>query len=875
MLIGRKLQHKYLTMRKIKIPVFIRNKYFWQASLALLSILFLIFFIRNERFELVQIRATISKANIGYVGLGLSVVVLYLLLQAWLYVWSFSSLGQKLSFKTALLLFLKRNLVGVFVPGGTLSSLAFFNKDLDKHQLSKTQQYLGSYIFALASTVSIIVVAVPALVMLFLKNELNAIEVLGFVLIAGVIVLLAFLLYSLFQTKHGWGYKIIEKYKPDWLMILDEIAQQSVSKTKLIQTILISIGIEIIGVVHLYISMLALNATPSFEVAFTGYVAMIILLSISPFLKGLGAIELSLTYLLVQFGYSNTLAASVTLLFRFFEFWLPLFIGALIFLFKREGLFARLLPSIIILVLGITNIVSALTPAIPDRLVLIQEWFPQQITEFSNFTVLAFGLVLIILSIYLFIGSKNAWVVAVFLTLLSMAGHLIKAADYEEAIVALVAFSALIMTRKSYKLKSVFISNRKSLWKIVIPFAIFAVYSVAGFYFLDKVHFRKDFSFIEALNYVMRTLFVHYDYSIIPNTRFANHFLFSVRLSGFLVLVYSLWYIFKSGHFADSPNKTDRERAIALIGQYGKSRMDYFKAYFDKLLFFNIDKTGFLAYRISNNYAVVLENPVAPTDEIETQLLIDFDTYCTNAGLIPVYYRIPEESLEKFRNIGFSAILIGQEAIVDVKNFNMDGSARRVMRNTVKRIQSAGYAIKVYEPPLKDGLLQKLKQVSDEWLNEHHSKEIVFTQGIFDVDELRSTTIMTLENPDEKVMAFVNLIADKDKQEGTIDLMRKVHETPNGTMDYVFIKMFEYFKSLGYATVNLGMAPLAGFPKGDSLKQRATFYLVEYLKRNSRFLGLYEFKEKYDPLWANRYLAYQNTFDLLKMPLVLSKISKL
>ncbi|MFA9388290.1 MAG: phosphatidylglycerol lysyltransferase domain-containing protein [Prolixibacteraceae bacterium] len=860
---------------KLKIPVFIRNKYFWQSSMVLLAVIFMIFFIRNEQVELIQIKKTIAGANLPYLMAGFAVFILYLFLQAYLYVWSFKSLQQKLSFWQAMDLFLKRNLIGVFVPGGTISSLAFFNKDLDKQKLSKTQQYLGSYIFAFASTASILIVAIPAFILLFARNELNKLEIVGFIIIALVIVLFGTLLYSLLQKKQGWGYRLIKKYKAEWLILLDEIAEQTVSRSKLIQTLFLSVAIEIIGVVHLYISLLALNATASFEVAFTGYVVMIILLSISPFLKGLGAIEISLTYLLIQFGYSKALAASITLLFRFFEFWLPLLAGVLVFVFRRDGLLARILPTLIILLLGITNIISVLSPAIPSRLALIHEWLPQQITEISNFTVLIFGLGLILISVYLFFGSKNAWRIALFLTTMSIAGHLTKAVDYEEALLAFAALISLLITKKSYTLKSQLSSSRKSIYQLFIPVLIAVVYSVAGFYLINKVHFKKEFDFAESLHYFIRTLVIYNDTTILPITKFGHDFLISVRVLGAAIFIYILWYLFKPGRFYSSQNVDERKLAIDLMQAYGHSRLDYFKVYFDKLFFFNQEKTGFISYRIAENYAVVLEDPVAADANEEFNLIEQFNQYCSTSGLIVVYYRVPAESLEKYERLGFSTVLIGQEAIVNLETFTMAGSAKHPLRNAIKRIQSAGYVSKTYEPPLKDGLLQKLKQVSHEWLQEHHGSEIVFTQGVFNEDELRSTTIITIENNDEKVIAFLNLITDPTKKEGTLDLMRKIQQTPNGIMDFIFIKMFEHFKALGYEKVNLGLAPLAGFQKGHTIKQQASYYIVEYLKKNSRFKGLYDYKEKFEPLWSDRYLVYQNTSDLLKLPLILAKISKL
>ena len=69
--------------------------------------------------------------------------------------------------------------------------------------------------------------------------------------------------------------------------------------------------------------MLALGFNASWPAAFIGYITMVLILIASPFLRGLGAIEVSLTFVLGQFGFPLIAAATITLLYRFFEFWLP------------------------------------------------------------------------------------------------------------------------------------------------------------------------------------------------------------------------------------------------------------------------------------------------------------------------------------------------------------------------------------------------------------------------------------------------------------------------------------------------------------------------------------------------------------------------
>ena len=69
-------------------------------------------------------------------------------------------------------------------------------------------------------------------------------------------------------------------------------------------------------------------------------------------------------------------AVSITFLYRFFEFWLPLIGGALSFVLVRNSLVLRIIPSLLTFFLGVINIVSAVTPAIPERFALIRDFLP-------------------------------------------------------------------------------------------------------------------------------------------------------------------------------------------------------------------------------------------------------------------------------------------------------------------------------------------------------------------------------------------------------------------------------------------------------------------------------------------------------------------
>jgi phosphatidylglycerol lysyltransferase len=283
---------------------------------------------------------------------------------------------------------------------------------------------------------------------------------------------------------------------------------------------------------------------------------------------------------------------------------------------------------------------------------------------------------------------------------------------------------------------------------------------------------------------------------------------------------------------------------------------------------------AFISYRISGNYAVVLENPVAGNEEDLKTCISRFDTYCYENSLKSIYYRVPEESLPLYREKGKKTMFIGQEAVVNLDTFSLEGGSRKSLRNAINKIRERGFRCTVHTAPIKDGVLQKLKSVSDEWLTYTERHEIVFSQGLFEWQELKQQTIITVENPEEKVIAFLNIIPDYSPSGSTYDLLRKTADAPNGIMDFILIEMFNHLKSKGYKFVNLGFAPMSGLNDAHTFKEKSMKFAYEKIRSFSQYKGLREFKDKFDPVWYYKYLVYDNDYDLIQVPAVLSRVIK-
>lgn len=859
---------------KDKVFIFINEngKLITRFLFTALFIILAAWFIRHEKTELHSVSLILSGASIPWVLTGLFLVIFYIFIQGLMYMTSFASMDIRLKLWPAIILFLKRNFISVFLPAGAVSSLAFFNSEIEKKGFSKSQVYFASGIYAFVGILSVVIVAIPSFIFVISGGNTGMGK---WYALGGVVLILSIAIFLYYSLLRKWKlYYLILKIYPKAEPYIGEIKNNRINRKEFIYTVLISVLIEFVGIAHVYVSMKALSFTPSLSSAIIAYIVVVIFLIISPFLRGLGAIEVSMTYVLIRSGFSSVDSIAITLLFRFFEFWLPLLAGIVSFLLKVDKLIMRILPALLIFGLGIVNIISVLTPALPERLVLLKNYFLVGFVSFSNSFVLIVGLFLLVTAAFMLRGLRTAWWFALALSVISVFGHITKGIDYEEASVAILIVASLIATRKEYHVKTNPRLGTVGLQTAMLSMLAVIIYGVIGFYFLDKKHFQIDFNFLQSLKYTLKNYFLIGSFDLVPRDAFARDFIYLIKISGFASISFLIYSLVRPYVYKETSGEEEFARAKVLIQKYGKSSVDFFKTYSDKFIYAPGDINAFISYRISRNFAVVLENPVSDNDDEMKKCIISFSKYAYENGLKDIYYRVPSESLRLYAGLSRKSLFLGQEGVVDLGSFSLEGGEKKSIRNALNKIKEQGYTTHINTPPLRDGLIQKLRAVSDEWLKITERQEIIFSQGMFVEKEIKEQTVITVENSEEKIIAFLNIIPDYVENEGTYDLLRKTADAPNGIMDYILVELFRHLKANGIRYVNLGFAPLSGLNDPHNFTEKSMKFAYEKIRSFSHYKGQREYKEKFNPVWYDKFLIYSNDYDLLQVPGVLTKVIK-
>ena len=524
---------------------------------------------------------------------------------------------------------------------------------------------------------------------------------------------------------------------------------------------------------------------------------------------------------------------------------------------------------------GVLNLYSVMGPALPERRALLREFFPLEFLQLSRFLTLLIGFALVISSINIYRRKKRAFQAVFLLVSFSVLFHLTKGLDYEEALFSFVLLGVLWAARKHFTVKSSVPRLRSTLVRLALALLIALGYGVAGFWFLDPREFGINFTLMDSIHRTLLFLSLIGDPQIIPHTRYANWFLNSLYLMTTTAMAYSLFAVFRPAIYQYATLPQEREDARKIAEKYGRSALDFFKHWPDKSFFFSDSGNCFLAYRVGGNFAVVLGDPVGAEEEIE-ETVRGFADFCWENDWAHGFHQTLPDFLPVYTRLGYRKLKAGDDAIVDLTAFSLQGKEMKKLRQYLSRFEKMGMTARRVEPPIEDDLLAQAKEVSDEWLQIPGRRERSFSLGAFEREYIRSGPLFIVQDAGGRLLAFVNIVPSYRPGEATIDLMRYRTEAPNGIMDYLFVKLFAHEKERGQTRFNLGMAPMAGFQEHEHAthEERAVHFFFQHLNFLFSFTGLRQYKAKFATHWEPRYVIYRNPLDLPRLAMALSRISE-
>ena len=487
--------------------------------------------------------------------------------------------------------------------------------------------------------------------------------------------------------------------------------------------------------------------------------------------------------------------------------------------------------------LGAMLIFSGVIPASDQKLDWLQSAFPLPVVEAGHFIASILGLLMILTGRGLVHRLDGAWWLTVVLAASSIVLDFVKGFEVGEAALLAVLISTLLLTRNIFNRPASLIEDRLTPgWWLCVG-TILAL----GLAILFFVYKEVDYS---------HQLWWQFEF-----TANAPRSLRSALGVGLTAGCVAVWLLTRppSGR-SSRPTSGELRAAISIIDNQPLADANLVRTG-DKSLLFSANGDAFLMYRKRGRSWVALFGPIG-NPAAHSELVWRFVELARQHGGRAVFYQVPGESFSIYADAGLSAFKLGEEARVDLESFDLKGSRRASIRSALNKAERDGIVFELLPVERIGEVMDELERISAAWLAEHAVREKAFSLGAFERGYIATQPIAMLKRQG-RILAFANVMTTAVKQEATVDLMRFDPEAPNGSMQVLFARLMMHFKQEGYKWFSLGMAPLAGLSENPAatIWYRVGRAAYDHGEAFYNFRGLRAFKNKFDPIWAARYMA--------------------
>ena len=505
-----------------------------------------------------------------------------------------------------------------------------------------------------------------------------------------------------------------------------------------------------------------------------------------------------------------------------------------------RGVFAWMAPtaaSVSVFITGAMLLFSGSTPVLSGRMAVLRNFVPLPLLEVSHLTGSLAGLGLVILARALYRRVDAAYHLAFWLLTAGALASLIKGLDYEEALLSLSVLGILWLGRQAFNRPASLMARSVTPgWLLTVLLVVVATLWL-GLFSYKHVDYSQE-------------LWWHFAFK-----GDAPRFLRTSLLLALTVIGLGLMRLLRPlSPEPEDASAADLARAAVIVAAAPGS--DSALALLgDKRLLFSPADDAFIMYRVRGQSWIAMGDPVGPEPAREA-LAWRFREMADRHGGRVAFYQVQAHNLPLYLDLGLSAMKLGEEGVVPLAGFSLEGPARKDLRQAYRQAGRNGLRFEMMPPGAVPALMSELRQISDSWLAAKHTREKGFSLGNFQPAYLAHfpCSLIRLQG---RVIAFANVWASAGKHELSIDLMRYLPEAPKGVMDYLFLELMLWGAREGYEQFNLGMAPLSGLESHPlaPLWHRLGTLIYQHGEHFYNFEGLRAYKNKFAPVWRPKYLV--------------------
>jgi lysyl-tRNA synthetase class 2 len=514
---------------------------------------------------------------------------------------------------------------------------------------------------------------------------------------------------------------------------------------------------------------------------------------------------------------------------------------------------------------GLTDLVSALVPhsGLPSG--MLAGIAPYIVSPAAHVLLVPAGVLLLITSRALIRRSRRAWVLAVSLLGLSVLLHLLRGPHYTAATLTGLVLVVLLARREDFPFRGDPAARPSALLRVFGALAFALCYGTAALWTYRTaagLPFNISLALLDTLRAMGGRL--PRDVDLLP-VEFAAWFPLSLLSIVAIGLIWAATIWLRPWRQRLLPDPQQREQAARIVRRWGADTLAPFVLRSDKEWFF----TGqtLLAYRVIRGVALVSGDPVGPPEQAG-QALDSFLAHVQARGWRIAVMGASARLLDTYRTRGLHPLYHGDEAIIDVTAFSLEGRRMRTVRQAANRLARKGFTSEiVMTGDASAALRAELAEVEHTWLRGRARKG--FTMELDSLFRLDTDDALFVIGRDDQgqVSGFLHLAVCGPSQSLSLSAMPRRRDTPNGLTAWLITEAVAWARGHGFTHLSLNFSPFAGLlaTRGElGSVQRMQRQAVLRLKRvlALQLDNLLRFNGQFSPAWRPRYVVLQAWADL-------------
>ncbi|MDT4893065.1 MAG: lysyl-tRNA synthetase, class [Pseudonocardiales bacterium] len=529
----------------------------------------------------------------------------------------------------------------------------------------------------------------------------------------------------------------------------------------------------------------------------------------------------------------------------------------------------RRAPSIIATIaglLGVLTLADALLPHERGHISAVVRVIPVPVGAAATAVVAVSGLLLLRLANALRKRKRAAWLAAVVLSALMTVAHVVRGVRPIEATVSLVLLAMLVHARSRFTAKS----DPRSRWfalAVLVQFlAVAVIYGMAMLYLYPKDLVGRP-SFGARLGEVLASLVGGGGGIAMTGERFDDIFHGTLFGFGLVTVLGVAWLALRPSEPIArlSPADEDALRAL-LTAQGGRDSLGYFALRRDKSVVWSPSGKAAITYRVVLGVALASGDPIGDP-EAWPGAVAAYRNLVEEYAWTPAVIGCSELGATVYqRELGLMALTLGDEAIVDVADFSLDGRPMRGVRQACTRAARGGYDVDVRRVRELDRTeIVQLSKAAEAWRGD--AVERGFSMALSRLgDPADGACVVATAHRDGRLQGLLHFVpwgADGL----SLDLMRRDREADNGLNEFMIASVVERCPELGVRRLSLNFAVFRdalerGGRIGAGPVLRAWRRLLIFASRWWQIETLYRFNVKFRPCWEPRFISFPSTRDL-------------